>query len=56
MRGLGPALVILVVVGGLTALAVADAPEWAWVLASLVAIVATTLAYVRAEVKGVRQP
>ena len=56
MRRFGVALVILVVVGGLIGLAFADAPEWAWVLASLVAIVAATFAYVSAEARGVQQP
>ena len=56
MRRLGVALVILVVIGGLIGLAFADAPEWAWVVASLVAIVAATLAFVRSEARGVRQP
>jgi hypothetical protein len=52
----GAAVVILLVVGGLVGLAFADAPVWAWVLASLVAAVATTTAYVRAESRVAPRP
>ena len=50
------AAVIVVVVGGLAGLAFAHAPVWAWVIASLVAVVASTTAYALAASREAPRP
>jgi hypothetical protein len=48
--------VILAVVGGLVGLSFADAPTWAWVIASLAAVALVTVAYVRLEAREEGRP